>query len=58
MPHAFTYNSNDQKLEIIITNIADVDTIQSLTIDGIEVSTPEFEAAYGDTVEAFVFLEF
>ena len=53
--NASTYSQNDKALAISIDNVRDIDTIQSLTIDGVEVSTPEFEAEYGDTVEAFIF---
>ena len=56
--NASTYSQNDKALAISIDNVRDIDTIQSLTIDGVEVSTPEFEAEYGDTVEAFIFDNF
>lgn len=54
MTTATTYNNQDNELSMTIGN----DDIQSLTIDGVEVSIPAFEAAYGDTVGAFMVMEF
>lgn len=53
--NASTFSQNDKALAISIDNAQDLETIQSLTIDGIEVSIPEFEAEFGDSVEAFIF---
>lgn len=48
------YNNNDQEFKVIMNESNDLDTVESLTIDGREVSFAQFEESYGDSIEDFV----